>query len=226
VEYCSQRYGTKYGNIQAMIHCIGNSHANVFVDAHPANMFNTTYLNNFSSTSIGPVIAYNFYDHHLNKVYDVLKKVKKSPNDYVMLIVGEVDCRWHLPKRIDSNKEEISVVVKECIDRFFKSVLELQSHGYKLVSWCGHPSTTAGHDDNPNEPVWGECLFRNKISIEWAKYLTEISNNNNIKSINITNDLIMENGITNMTYFNDYCHLNHNKIMPLVLNKCRELNIL
>lgn len=201
-----------------MIHCIGNSHANMFTGSHPAKMHETTYGKQFSSTSIGPVIAYNFTEHHESKCLDVLSKIYKS-GDMVMLIVGEVDCRWHLPRRISTNNEDMTKVVNECCAKFFRSVLNLRERGYKMVVWAGHPSTTEGHRDNYDSPVWGDCLDRNKISLEWKNSLEKLSNDNGISFISIVDDIIKPDGLTDMSYFIDYCHLDTDKALPLVINK-------
>lgn len=208
-----------------MIHCIGNSHANMFTGSHPAKMWETTYDNCFSSTSIGPVIAYNFTENHESKCLDVLSNIYKS-DDKVMLIVGEVDCRWHLPKRISTNNESVSKVVNECVERFFRSVMNLKNRGYSMVTWCGHPSTTDGHRDNYDSPVWGDCLPRNKISIEWKKSLETLSLTNDIPCVSIIDDIIKEDGLTDMSYFIDYCHLNSQKVLPLVINKFIEKGLI
>jgi hypothetical protein len=197
----------------------------MFTGSHPAKMNSTTYGKYFSSTSIGPVIAYNFTEHHESKCLDVLSKIYMG-GDIVMLIVGEVDCRWHLPKRIATNNESISNVVNECCSRFFRSVLNLRDRGYKMAVWCGHPSTTEGHRDNYDSPVWGDCLNRNKISLEWKASLEKLSEDNRIPCISIIDDIIMPDGLTDMSYFIDYCHLNTDKTLPMVINKFVEKGLL
>jgi hypothetical protein len=209
-----------------MIHCIGNSHANMFTGSPPGQMFQPTYGQHFSSTSIGPVIAYNFTEHHEAKCLEELSKIPVKPGDRVMLIVGEVDCRLHLPRRIATNNESIESVVFECTNRFFRSVLNLKNRGYNMVTWCGHPSTTDGHRDNYDSPVWGDCLTRNKISIQWKKSLEALSLANSIPCVSIIDDMIKEDGLTDMSYFIDYCHLNSQKALPLVINKFIEKGLI
>ena len=211
-----------------MIYAIGNSHAHFFTNSHPADAVGKFKNEYFTSYSLGPTIAYNFYEHHLPKLIKLIEsqEIKILQNDYILLVVGEVDCRWHLPKQAEEQKRDTEDVVKECIDRFFKTHLFLKNSGYNIISWGGHPSTTSGHNDDPSNPVYGNCLYRNNISKQWDAYLKEISIHNSIPNVSIINDLIDENGLTKMEYFIDYCHLNTSKLLPNVINKFKQKNLI
>jgi hypothetical protein len=205
-----------------MIYCIGNSHANVFTNTHPA-IQSRIIKSDFVSCSIGPVIAYNFLENHFHKVLNILESSNFNKKiDYVMLIVGEVDCRWHLPKKSNDNDIDHHNIVEECIDRFFNNYLELKSKGYNVIGWGGHPSTINGHDDNPDQPVFGNCLARNAISRTWDKLLKSKCELNNIPYISIMENLIDDNGFTKMEYFMDYCHLNYSKVESMLIDKFKD----
>lgn len=214
-----------------MIHTFGNSHVNFFTNSLPQNR-NKTILDPFISYPLGPTIAYNFYEHYYAKVLDMLNtSIIDKKNDYVMLVVGEVDCRWHLPYQIHQQNKNYKDVIEECIDRFFRCHLDLKRLGYKVISWGGHPSTIDGHNDNPNCPIWGDCNYRNLISMYWSDYLEYKSKNNQIEFISIIKDLIYESNddknniqyLTKMEYYIDYCHLNSNKYLNSVINKFNNL---
>jgi len=210
-----------------MIYTFGNSHSHIFTNSSPGT-FGVGENNNkdFMSISLGPTIAYNFYDHHYSNMLNWIKNLNiNKDTDYIMLIVGEVDCRVHLPKQIEIQGRTIEDVVKECVDRFFIVYLDLISKGYKVLGWGGHPSTTAGPSDNPSEPIVGDCLFRNKISLFWNDYLEGLCLNKNIPYISIIKDLIDMDGKTKMEFFMDYCHLDHTKVNQLIKNKFNEFNI-
>lgn len=211
-----------------MIYAIGNSHAHFFTNSEPSDIIGRFKNQYFTSFSLGPTIAYNFYEHHLPKIIDLInfKQINILPDDYILLVVGEVDCRWHLPKQAEEQKRDIEDITRECINRFFRSHLFLKEKGFNVVSWGGHPSTTSGHNDDPSNPVYGDCLYRNKISKYWDSYLSYISLINSIPNISIINDLINENGLTKMEYFIDYCHLNHDKLIKNILNKFEEKNLI
>jgi hypothetical protein len=142
------------------------------------------------------------------------------------LVLGEVDCRWHIPNMANQQNVDILTMTHEFIDRFFRTHIYLKESGYNVIGWGGHPSTTRGHDNNPSEPVYGDCLTRNKITLEWSNYLGEKCKNESIKFISIVKNLIDENGLTKMEYFKDYCHLNPKLYLPVVIDIFKESKLL
>lgn len=210
-----------------MMYVFGNSHAHFFTDSTPS-LFGKGENENefFQSFSLGPVIAYNFFDHYYPTMIGMLNNLPVGATDYVMIAVGEVDCRWHLPKQAQAQNKPIEEVVHTCLDRFFRAHLHLKENGYNVVAWGGHPSTTSGHDDNPSEPVFGDCLTRNKISLCWNDYLEKLCNENKIQFVSIIRDLINVDGLTKMEYYKDYCHLDSKKLLPMVTQKFRQIGLL
>ena len=104
----------------------------------------------------------------------------------------------------------IETVVNECVERYFRAIVELRNEGYNIVVLGAHPSTTSGHDDGRDTPVFGECLFRNNIAIQYNSKLKELCLKENIIFISIFVKLVDSNNITKMEYYMDYCHLNSN----------------
>ena len=198
---------------------IGNSHANTFTGTHPAVQGQWSNRGNYNSYSLGPVISYNFKDNHYERMREnALPTVDKKSK--LFLVVGEVDCRLHLPKQIEETGRDLESVVEECVERLFDVYILLKESGYNIMGWGGHPSTTdPDRRNNPSEPVWGDCLTRNKISKHWDLYLKNLCEKNNIRHISIVDDLITDDGLTNMKYFIDYCHLNPELIIPLFESK-------
>lgn len=143
-----------------------------------------------------------------------------------MLIVGEVDCRWHLPLQASIQNRSIESVVDECIDRLFVSYLDLIERGYRIIGWGGHPSTTSGHNDDMNQPVFGDCINRNSISRYWNNTLKIKCEEHNIEYVSIIEDLIDGEELTRMEYFMDYCHLYPEKTKDLYLKKFINKNII
>lgn len=207
-----------------MLYTIGNSHAHVFTDS-PPNYKLIGSKNSFRSISLGPTIAYNFFEHHYTNVLSNISKLDIQKDDYIILVVGEVDCRWHLPKQSYIQNRNINDLVKECIDRFYRSHLDLKSSGYNVISWGGHPSTNGGHDENPNQPVFGNVFFRNEITRLWDNYLQTKSNEHCIPHVSIVDELINDDNSTKMEYYIDYCHLNYKMINNIVVKKFKEINI-
>jgi hypothetical protein len=212
-----------------MIYCIGNSHVNFFTDTHPGAWGEWKSGNNdvFKSYGIGPVIAYNFTTNHLPKVMQAISSIDgfNFEKDYIMLVVGEVDCRWHLPKQANEQKREVKDVVEECVDRFFISMSMLLEQGYNVVGWGSHPSTVEGHCDNLSQPIFGDCKTRNMISVHFERHYRQKCLENNIPFISILNDIIDDNGITRMEFFLDYCHLKTSPMINHVLEQVKQKDL-
>ena len=202
-----------------MIYVFGNSHANTFAGAAPGATGVWSSDGRFSSYSLGPVIAYNFKNNHYPRVLELLDEIEVGNNDYVLLAVGEVDHRWHLPKRAVDTATSIESVSVECVDRFFESFMDLKSKNYNVIGWGSHPSTTSGHHEDAGSPVFGDCLTRNLIGKCWNKRLSELCSQNDIPFVSIFDDLVDENYLTKMEFYIDYCHLDPDKIRDMLESK-------
>lgn len=210
-----------------MIYVFGNSHAHFFTDSTPSRIgegeFQEQY---FRSFSLGPVIAYNFYEHHFPMMIDIINHLDIMNEDKILLAVGEVDCRWHIPKQANLQKRSCEAVAKDCIDRFFRAHAYLKDFGYNVIGWGGHPSTTAGHSDIDHSPIYGDCLTRNRTSLFWNDYLEQKCKDKNIHFVSIIRDLINVDGLTKMEYYKDYCHLDSKKLLPSVTEQFRQRGLL
>jgi hypothetical protein len=102
-----------------MIYTFGNSHAHLFTDSKPATYgIGENKNSSFTSISLGPTIAFNFYEHHFSRLKEYLNNLQfDKDKDFIMLIIGEVDCRWHLPYQSSIQNQSNKEIVKECIDR-------------------------------------------------------------------------------------------------------------
>lgn len=211
-----------------MIFCFGNSHSAFFTNSTPSKFGEGENHNEyFRSFSLGPIIAYNFYDHHFPLMIEWMNRLPITENDKILIAVGEVDNRWHIPLQASKQNRDPIDIIHECIDKFFRAHLHLKENGYQVIGWGGHPSTTSGHNDDPSNPVYGDCLSRNKISLEWSNYLEQKCKDNNIKFISIIKDLINKvDGLTDMRYHTDYCHLNSTKFLPTVIEKFKKEGLL
>ncbi len=207
-----------------MIHVIGNSHAMFYTDSHCHYTECDKKNKYFRSYSIGATIAYNFYEHHLPTVLDLLKDIKPSSDDYVALVVGEVDVRWWLPKMSNDKNLPLETIVKECVDRYFRAIEYLKGVHDKFLVIGAHPSTTRGHSDDSSEPIYGDCLVRNETGKIYNSYLSSKCEKFNIAYFDIFESLVLENGLTDMNYYKDYCHLS-NKALPFVYKKLELLKI-
>jgi len=209
------------------INAVGNSHCHFFSGSHPGDTLGGKKDKYFISYSLGPIIAYNFYENHLSKIYDIIssRKIKVTSADYILLVVGEVDCRWHLPKTSSKKEIPIESMVDECIQRFFRAVLDLNKH-HKVITWGGHPSTNAAHSENPESPIFGDVLSRNKTSLLWDSLLGEKSAKHGIPHVSILKELLNADGTTKMEYYQDYCHLKTEPLINMVIQKFKMQNLI
>jgi len=200
-------------------HAIGNSHSSFLSGQDkiiPAGCHNQDKLPGFKTWTLGPVIAYNFYEHHLPGVLDICEKHIDKNNDYLMLMVGEVDTRWHIP--FQARKQETSKykVALECFNRYFESLIYLRDQGYKVFVWGSHPGTNEGHCENLDRPVFGAVEERNKIGLYWDMLCSDYAFREGIGYASIFRELLNDDYTTKMEYMMDYCHLSQ-KALPLAL---------
>lgn len=212
------------------IHIIGNSHVRIFT----GNDNHVTFYNGqpdihvvgdieYYVYHIGPTIAFNFYEHHFPYVKQIVHRHVNKAVDKVMLVVGEVDCRWHLPKQAATQNRSNSNVVQECCTRFCRCYTDLQNEGYTCIGWGGHPSTNTGHDEIEYQPVYGSVETRNDISREFANTIKTFCDNHNIAFVSILESLIDESNKTKMEYFRDYCHLKSALVLPTITELIKRL---
>lgn len=205
-----------------MIYCIGNSHVWIFTgDTTSFPPIENNKLTPFKTEYIGPTIAYNFFDHHLPKVMKILVDKVDKEKDTVMLVVGEVDCRWHLPFQANLQKRKLEDLVLECVNRFFKSILFIQQQGYKVCTWGPHPTTTREHTNDGETFIYGDVQTRNNACLLWNKYLRGLCEKHNIKFHSIYSKLVDGNNVTKMEYLRDYCHLSDEAI-PFIIEEFKD----
>lgn len=196
-----------------MIHCFGNSHINTF-----SNCDNMSYISNndtFKLYHLGPTIAYNFFEHHYPNVVSMLHNINVK-TDYVTLVVGEVDCRLHLPKQADIQKISDKVIVDECVNRLFKCYSHLQELGVKCLVYSTHPTTSYICPDN-KDYIYDTMKRRNDICVLWNDKCKSLCLERNMPFISFYNKLVNDNNETNMDHFLDYCHLKSSMIYPTIL---------
>lgn len=217
-----------------MIYAFGNSHAHFFTDSHPGELgwgkkINKNFMSysaNFHNPTYRHVLAHKFNERFFPYLIKPINDLTLTDKDYIMFVVGEIDCRWHFPKKIITQSRSIDdVIMEEMETYFFPSFITLKNNGYQILGWGGHASTTRGHNNDPDNPIYGDCLFRNEISLKWSLLLEKKCKEHNIPFISIINNLIDDNGLTKMEYYYDDYHLKPN-VMPFVIKKCKQIGIL
>jgi hypothetical protein len=217
-----------------MIYVFGNSHAHFFTDSNPGkigwgeknNEYFKSYSGNFHNPKYNHVLIHKFEERFFPHFIPKINELNMTENDFILFAVGEIDCRWHFTKKVKTQNKTIEEVLNEEIEHFFPTFLKLKENGYNIVGWGGHPSTTRGHHDpDPDDPIYGDCLFRNEISLKLNDLLKEKCDKNDIKFLSIIRHLIKDDKMTDMSYYYDDFHLNP-KAMKFVIDESKKLNIL
>jgi hypothetical protein len=223
-----------------MIYALGNSHAHFFSNSHPGDLgwgkirgeHFVSYSANFHhpNPKYRHVLVHKFTERFYPFLCGAINSVEFTEKDSIIFIVGEIDCRWHFPKKIKTQNKTIESVLKEEMEYFFPAFLHLKENGYNVVGWGGHASTIGPHNDDPDNPVYGDCLFRNEVSLAWNDLLEWNCQTNGMKFVSIIRDLIGSDGLTKKEYMFDYCHLNwapyEPTIFPRVVEVCKQEKLL
>lgn len=143
-----------------------------------------------------------------------------------MLCFGEIDCRAHLLKQSVRRQKDIENTVKDCVDRYLKVILEIQTAGFSLMVWNVIPSIAKEITHTVKFPVYGTCEERNKITALFNLYLGNLCYRFRIPFISIFDKLVNDAGLTRTEfYLKDEQHLSQ-KAMPLALFEFNKNGIL
>ncbi len=209
-----------------VIHCIGDSHANLFSGVPFVQPSwpepHEDLISLFRTYRLGPVLAYNLSrsgtrTRGREKLFAVLNTIPIGSR--VLFCFGEIDCRAHLLKQAEKQNRGTEDVVNECVDRYFSVIKEVSQMGYGVLVWHVPPSTrfiVKGGE----YPTYGTCLERNRVVHQFNRRLSELIEENSLKAISIFDRLVDRDGLTKIEYFRDSIHLSQ-KVMPFVIEEIR-----
>lgn len=210
-----------------MIYVLGNSHANFFTNIHPSIKNCWGVRGDFASYSFGPTTAYHLFDKYIHNIFVALSLIRRTENDYILPMFGEVDCRVHLIKQSIIQERPIKDVVQDCVNKMVQVHDLLLERGYNIIAWGGQASSPKGHEpDNDQEPTFGTSAERNYVTILWSDCMKEYADNKNLPYCDIIYPLINQDLTTKPEYLIDYCHLNHNLCMPFIVEQLKEQNVI
>lgn len=208
-----------------VIHCIGDSHVSVFngkdiiSDGYPCPHDSIPY---FRTYRLGPYLAYSIGNENHGGYQKLLSILRGIPvGSYVMLSFGEIDCRRHAVRQAELQKRDISDIVKECAEVYFKSVLRVRQLGYQVLVWAAVPTcnfNNATFVENDDWGYYGTYVERNKATSTFNLTLKKLCKDNDAPFISIENHLINNDYKSVEEYFMDSCHLS-SKCIPLVLSE-------
>lgn len=210
------------------LYVVGNSHAHFFTFTHPGQFgwSNHTLISShhrlrLTSCSLGPTTAFKFSTKYLPHLLSALEEKSKSRSHFVLIPVGEVDCRLHLPRQAFLQNRAIDDIVQECVHRFIRTLIVLRNIGYHPIAWGGHPSSNNPGDDDVY-PRYGDTDYRNHVSVLWNQLLSLECGKHNIPHASILFDLLKMESMNANSIFQDGCHLKYSrKILDLALASLR-----
>ncbi len=216
-----------------MIYIIGDSHVSVFSGTDTTNQglrhiqpeFGTCYtlsqgqlkehINKFEQRipffcpiKIGSYTAYN----SLNKLPVIEQAILEygiKEGDYVFLSFGEIDIRNH----IGFHTMNIEEGIKQCVDRYIRTILSLKNRSFKVGVYAPPASTIGG-----TTVEYGDVILRNSMTLQFSAYLKKLCTENEIIFKDIAPLLMLPDGTTDESYIMDDIHLAQ-KAMPLLLEE-------
>ena len=214
-----------------MIHCIGDSHVSFFGGKDEVAPSWTEFgaetwgINPmFRPYRIGPYLAYSVGTQGHEGYRSLLVVLGKIPRGAdVMLVFGEIDCRAHLLRQRDRQARPLEDVAADCVARYFRTVDEVQSMGYRVIVFGGIPTgceAAVRNDDGP----WayhGSARERNQTARLFDQNVVARCSAKGIRSLSIFDELVDEEGDTKREYFMDAIHLSQ-AAMPLVMARLKE----
>ena len=211
-----------------MIHCIGDSHSSIFSGNEEIQPVWPQRSNDglpfFRTYRIGPATAYQIKTK-VATIDNIINDNQIKGDDKILFCFGEVDCRAHLKKQMDAQQKSMVDIVKECVDRYFETVL---SYIDKNIMVWG-PIASWEPSRRYNGPSFGTCEERNKITGEFNKQLKELCDENNITFITIFDDMVSDSGLTDPFFLDDWdgCHMHlSQRSMDVILKKFKDKNLI
>jgi lysophospholipase L1-like esterase len=209
--------------LSQVIHCIGDSHVSLFsgLDAiapywpHEA----PSLISAFKLYHLGPVLAYNLIAEKSTtkskaKLTEILRTVL-PPSSWVLLCFGEIDCRAHLLKQAEKSGRSNEVIVRTCVDRYFKALQFVQEMGHKPIAYNAIPSARR-NKPTTGFPTYGNCRQRNQITQIFNDYLELCCREAQIPFVDTFDSFVNKRGLTNRAYYMDRIHLSR-RALPVTL---------
>jgi len=213
-----------------MIHCIGDSHVNIFENQIGFVTHNIKVIDGLDKTITASHIR-SFIPTINEFVADV------QPDDYILFSAGEVDVRCFFENKIEYYKDLKSKdeIIDGVVMRYFSEIYQNYG-GHKLIFYGPVPSY---HDKNknlalaqlknafhmaPDEEFFATGSYtnreRNEITRIFNKKLKYLCDINSVNFFTMFYNLITEDGTTNFGMYGseDGCHIDK-KYVHVVIDK-------
>lgn len=141
----------------------------------------------------------------------------------LLLVYGEIDCRWHIPKAVLGGKK-VAEAAGETVARFMSLPRRLAQSGYDVTVW--QPSGVTVGEPTPPEanhplPIIGSQQLRLEVTRSYSDQLAVACQREKIRCTGIVGKYHPWNEPAAPECFLDNCHLSQ-RMMPLVLRTLME----
>lgn len=193
--------------------CLGNSHTMMFSQSHPSSQYGEGEF--FVSHRLGACTAWSFKKH--------MDKIKSMNIDGpCLLILGEIDLRFHALNEAIKQRRHRYDILKEIINVYWERVMEIGPE--KSIVWAPHPCRNEP-SDNPESPIMGPPELRNDLVLFWNELIKHKCQVEGIPFISIVEKLINYDLTTKEEYLSDYCHLNE-KAYKLMIEEFKKKGLI
>jgi lysophospholipase L1-like esterase len=202
---------------------VGDSHSSLFSGINKIQPKypepSTSIFNCFSTVHLGPILAYSLKSENTTnqgreKLLQAITEIKNanSPNTFIILCFGEIDCRFHLLKKSEELNESIETIVYNCVKRYVSVIEEtlLPIHPNIMV-WAAVP--TADVDiRNEDFPHFGTYKDRVRCTNIFNQMLQLECNKINVTFLSISDKLVKHNNKVPSYYYFDDIHLSNTTV--------------
>lgn len=194
--------------------CFFSGEDQIIYGPKESNIFNM----NFHIHHLGPVLAASLVERQSTlmareKIFEVLKREQPLKWHGVIFVFGEIDCRFHIVKRLGHRDALLTNDIKHSIAvtvlRYISFMHEVKFLGYHPIIW-GPVASNFLLTDNPDYPNYGSIIERNLITLEFTKLLSKYSVDGEIDFLSIFPALITDSMETKQEYYFDNTHLKQN----------------
>ena len=86
-----------------------NSHPGTLCWGENKNEYFSSYSGNFHNPNYRHVLAHKFEERFFPYFIQLINQINFTNKDYIMFAVGEVDCRWHFPKKLKRKTDQLKM---------------------------------------------------------------------------------------------------------------------
>ena len=200
-----------------MIHCIGDSHVNFFhghdrlwvhpwfQDREPKQLKRDD--GRFACYTISARLAYTMDKPDVLPWLKQIVATHAQPGDMLMFVLGEIDCRCHLPQRRWQYGNAEAAIAALC-DHYILSLLDIRDALNMPVIVYGPVASTNIYDvgDHYYDTVGSE-QERNVLTLALNKYMEDLCARRGLGFVSICRHLVNVNLTSKRDYWIDSVHI-------------------